>query len=433
MIAKVTHHPATKASGATDELKIVSLGTRAYQDLADKYRLLADDSGEYTIAQIIAPGVLRCVKPEDVIYCDLIKRYGTDLKPSKIKSELYHRWYSEMRTQQGASLAHAAVKPFHFRSAPSSAGFAWQRLAWDPDPQAAAPKLFLELLSHTTPDEAHSLKIFIGSLFDFKSSRHQYLYLHGNGGGGKSTLIDAMSAMFNKMGYRTMQGDSLDREHSTAGLEGVRLLAFPDCNRPSLPSTGIFKQLTGDDVTTINPKHMNTRNITMHCKVVISGNDVPQLTGGTADYRRIVPVSFVRHESTSNDQWKVDFIASAPQIAQHCIAVYEQWRTANPGVELPSALKAKEVVENASLESTAQDLVATRFECGEDFTIVGSDLEAYIDSMVRSNNQLKRQVYKALKAVEGVASGQGTAPNRRRVTIWRGIRPGNGIKVELNP
>ncbi len=318
MVSKVSALGATQVKGVagTDELKIISLGTQAYQALANKYRLLSDDSGGYTIAQVIEPGVLRCVRPEDVIYCDLIKSYATDMKPSKVKSELFPRWYAEMRTQPGATLPHVDVKSFHFHSAPASAGFAWQRLSWDPDPAAQSPEIFETLLSSTSPAEAYSLKLFIGSLFDYRSSRHQYLYLHGSGGGGKSTLIDAMFAMFAKRGCRTMQGDSLDGEHSTAGLEGVRLLAFPDCNRPSLPSTGIFKQLTGDDVTTINPKNRDMRNITMHCKVVISSNEAPQLAGGSADYRRIIPVRFERADTTSSDKFKADFVASAPQIAQ---------------------------------------------------------------------------------------------------------------------
>ncbi len=407
----------------SDAMRIQRLGLVAYNKLAYKYRLLVnnDTGGEPVLAQAFAPGVLRCVTRADVLYCDLIKGWGAELTPPRVKSELEPRWFAEMRTRQQTIMEYAAVKPFRFKSDVST-GWAWQRLAFDPLPDAPCPPQFAELMAITTPEEALSVKLFIGSLFDHKSSRHQYLYLHGEGGAGKSTLIAAMFAMFASRGCRTMKGDTLDRPHASAGLEGVRLLAFPDCNRPSLPSTGIFKELTGDDVVSIDPKNRDMRNITVHCKVVISSNDAPGLVGGKADERRILPVKFERLESTSDDAWKEAFIASAPQIAQHCIDVYQKWRLTNPKAEIPQSSAAMDVVRDNSVYATAEDFVNRIFYFEDPNAFIrASVLVDTIRRYAQGDDRLAKQMRKAVLARKTVIDtvkrfGKTTAKG------WKGLQ-----------
>lgn len=402
-----------------DAMKIQQMGIMSYNDLAHKYRLLVDTEGVHTIAQIVAPGVLKTVTKEDVITVELVKRWGSVLRPSQVKTDVFPRWYAEMRTREGVTLPHANVKPFHFKSDSLAAGWAWQRLPFDPLPGAPAPKLFEVLMGRTSPEEALSVKLFIGSLFDYKSSRHQYLYLHGDGGDGKSTLIASMFAMFANRGCRTMKGDTLDGTHATASLEGVRLLAFPDCNRPGLPSTGIFKELTGDNTTSINPKGQAMRNITVHCKVVISSNDAPALAGGKADERRILPVRFERKETTASQAWVDEFVASAPQIAQHCISVYSAWRAENPDSDIPTASSAIEMVRENSTQALASDLADRIFEFGEGKFTRASALHEAIKRATKGDDRLCKQVIKVL-GLKGLAS-KSHRVNGEVLRGWAGV------------
>jgi ABC-type cobalamin/Fe3+-siderophores transport system ATPase subunit len=286
-------------------------------------------------------------------------------------------------------------------------------------------------MATTTEEEARCVKLFIGSLFDFESSRHQYLYLHGDGGDGKSTLIAAMFAMFNTRGCRTMRGDSLDGPHSSAALEGVRLLAFPDCNRPSLPSTGAFKEITGDDTTSINPKGLPMREITLHCKVVISSNDDPTLTGQDADIRRILPVKFIRKEGTVASQaWKREFIASAPQIAQHCIDVYREWRKQVPDADIPQASGAMELVKASTVQTAAEDLVNKLFEFDKDYIELACTVADTVRGHTRDDERLYKQVMRAVRAAKAVSDSKKLNGVSRR--IWKGmkVRGSHMVKME---
>jgi hypothetical protein len=385
-----------KKDKTAEELQVMAMVS--YNELAHKYRLLEDTEGKFVLARAVAPGVLRCVDKDDVLSLDLIRRWGATILPGKVRSELFPRWHAEMRNRAGSCIPYADVKPFRFAS-DMAAGWAWQRLAFDPPTEPVpAPELFASVLARTSAEEALSIKLFIGSLFDYTSDRHQYLYLHGKGSDGKSTLLAAMFAMFNSRGCRTMRGDSLDSTHATAGLEGVRLLAFPDCNRPTLPSTGIFKELTGDDTTSINPKNRDIRNISVFCKVVISSNDAPQLAGGAADERRILPAKFMREGTSSNAQWKRDFIASAPLIAQHCIGIYQEWRKSNPHGEIPQASAAMEIVRDNTVQTTAEDLVSRLFYFNDPNAFIRSSvLNEIIKQHTRHDPVLAKQVKKVIQ------------------------------------
>lgn len=416
-----------KDSKQSEPQLVMEAAIKLYCALAPKYRLLEDNKNNLTIVKVVAPGVVRVVSQRDVVLDDMVRPLGLVFKPPQVNNDVFPRWLSEMRANPNSRLQYSEVKPFHFKSAPLAAGWAWQRLGFDPLPDAPAPELFASLMKRTSEEEALSIKLFIGSLFDYSSSRHQYLYLHGLGGDGKSTLIAAMFAMFADMGVMTMQGDSLDGTHSTAALEGVRLVAFPDCNRPSLPSTGTFKQVTGDDMVTINPKMMAMRNIRLHCKVVISSNDAPQLAGGNADWRRILPVFFDRKETTANTQWVADFVASAPQIAQHCISVYSAWKAQNPGAEIPAASAALEAVQQDSTQALAEDLCDRLFEFTADKWVRASVLQSAVDQHTRGNDKLAKQVLKVLKQRGGVSKTKKVDGQAARA--WAGV----GIRNTLTP
>lgn len=408
--------------------KWVSIANHAHTELAPLFRMVVEDRGIGTVAEITEPGVLKTLTDDTVIERDFLIRYGNFGSANDIRNNLYKRWRAKMRAM--SSVRADEIKPFHFKSDPPASGWAWQRLLFDPIEKAEIPEIFKVLLSYTTEDEARSVVLFIGSMFDYESTRHQYLYLHGLGSDGKSTLLKAMYAMFNNHGYTTMQGNSLDDSHATADLEGVRLLVFPDCNRPSLPSTGNFKEITGEDMVGVNPKLQARRNIKMHCKVVISSNDEPQLAGGRADERRIIPVTFRGRGTLKSDEaWKQAFVASAPQIAQYCISEYRAWRKDYPNEDLPAAASAMEMVRENSTEATASDLVDRLFDFSKPEAFIrNSVLADTLKHYTRGEDRLMKQCYKVLKA-RGYAS-KTKREGEETFKGWKGVSKYTTVVLE---
>jgi hypothetical protein len=262
-----------------------------------------------------------------------------------------------------------------------------------------------ELFQRTSPDEENSAVLYIGSLFDYDFPRSQYLYLHGPGGDGKSTLIASIIKMFAKQGVTTMDADDMSDKHSTSSLEGVRLLIFPDLKRPSLPSSGIFKKITGDDTITVNPKGIARHNIVLSCKVIISSNDAPKLDGGRADLRRIIPIKFSPYAGGADHDFLRRFDAATTAIAQYCYSKYCAWRMLNPTQDLPRSEAALEEVKSATTEAIADGLAVTLFEVTkkpEDFA-PGVHVEDVIKGASGSDFGMKTQLRKWLAAHDRIS------------------------------
>lgn len=333
------------------------------------YRLLIDDKGVSTLAEINGTSVLKPMSKEVAIEKRLVRMLGNRVTVSDIRNEVYPRWCSEMRNGHMGVLAlnFDTVKPFAFKSErlPPNV-WTWQRLPFDPVENAERPPELAELMKRTSPDEANAVEMFIGSLFDYESTRHQYLYLHGVGNDGKSMLKDAIQLMFAEQGIAIMDGDDLTGDkHASSDLEGKRLLLFPDLRKPSLPSSGIFKKITGDDTIGVNPKGMPRHNIKLCAKVIILSNDAPQLEGNRADERRLISAHFETFEGGEDTVFKAKFLKAAPAIAQYCYSKYCSWKRGNPGKGLPQAAAALADAMSDSTAARASDVAEQLFKVTE--------------------------------------------------------------------
>lgn len=390
--------------------------------LGTSYRLLLDDQEEGIVAAITEPGVLKVISREAVLERSIIRMMGKRATVGDLRSEVYPRWLAEMRVRQELCLNYMDVKPFVFKSEPLAAGWAWQRLPWDPDENAVCPPTFAEICQRTSLEEARALTLYLGSLFDYGFPRSQYLYLEGPGGDGKSRIIEAAERMFAKQGYTTMGADDLGDSHSTSALEGVRLLTFPDINKPGLPSTGIFKQLTGDDTMGVNPKMRQRRNIKLDCKVIISSNHPPKLNGGPADLRRLIYIRLKKHEAGADHGFIERCKSEAPQWAQYCYSQYLAWRKLNPIGDLPTSDEALESVRADSAEGSAQSLIEECLIFHKDYKISAQLLQTNLQRLTRGNYALEQTVYAMLKQRPNCRKAR--LPEKEsptRAPVWHGV------------
>jgi hypothetical protein len=381
--------------------------------LQTQYRVLIDNDGRSIITEIVAPGVLKPTSKEVVIERDVICKLSDKVTVSDIKHEVFPRWLAEMRRLPELHLSFQEVKPFHFKSAGMAAGYAWQRLPFDPVENAPRPPELSEMMARTSADEANAVEMWIGSLFDYASTRHQYLYIHGVGNDGKSLLKDAVQLMFSQQGIAVMDGDDLTGDKfATSDLEAKRLLVFPDLRKPSLLSSGIFKKITGDDIIGVNPKGLPRHNIKLCAKVLILSNDAPQLEGNRADERRIVSAHFRSFEGGEDSEFKARFLAAAPAIAQYCYSKYCAWRAQNQFKALPQSADALADAMADSTASRAADLAEQLFKVtGPDEAFaLAHEVDAIVKGAAGKDYGMLQQLRKWLKACKATKT---TNPPRK--------------------
>lgn len=370
--------------------------------LQTRYRVLVDDEGQSSLAEIRSPGVIQPVKPKVVIERDVVRMFSDRVTVRDLTYEVFPRLVSEMRAKPGLSLGFKGVKPFHFKSDSLAAGWAWQRLPFDPIENPPKPPELTEIMRRTSAAEAEAVEIWIGSLFDYAASRTQYLYIHGEGNDGKSMLKDAVSLMFANQGIAIMDGDDLTGDkHATSDLEGKRLLLFPDMRKPSLPSTGVFKKITGDDSIGVNPKGLPRRNIALHVKVMILSNYPPQLEGTLADKRRLVSAKFESFAGGEDEEFKRQFLTATPAIAQYCYAKYLVWRQTNAG-KLPQAQCALDEAMGDSIAARAADLASTLFRVGPDTSAAAHEVDIILKRAAGSEYPMLAALRQWIKNQPGV-------------------------------
>ncbi len=420
-VVPITKNLKTAPGGDDAARKIRATALRAKTELAEIYQVLTDDRGETSYARILGPGIITPCVPA-VITQDMMRRYGADLTPSKIKHEVLPMW-----TATAEKVLSNSVRPFVFFNDASS-GLAWQRLPFSPDPTATCPETLKEVLSRTSEAEAKSLVLWVGSLLDYTFPRSQYLYLWGEGNDGKSSLIKAIISVFAPQGVASMRSEDL-RNHGTSRLEGTRLVCFTDENNSSFMSSGIFKAITGDDTMTINPKKEALRNIRIFAKVLIASNSAPTLAGGNADYRRILPVKLASYKAGSDQAFVDRMFAEAQTIMQYCYLQFANWKAEFPNKQLPVSEDRMEDVKLESDESEGEDLANNRLDFSDPTARIAAANIASLFSG-RPDARLPKNVaaYLRSRGLKSIPVKEGGVVRK----YWVGIKPREGTRVTVS-
>lgn len=212
-------------------------------------------------------------------YSELVSlSFGHDLalRPSEIR-DIAAQWLP-----LSEAIPESAIAPVRFMS---ESGYTYKKLDFDPNPYLDTP-VFDEMINRI--DNQALVMAWIGSLFVAESSRQNYLWLHGTGGQGKSSLSLFLKQCFGKAYRSEAVPDSSSKRFWASGITGSRLVVFPDCNESYFVTTSLFKQITGDDAVRIEVKGQSPMARDLTCKCMFISNNQPQISGLKAEFRRLI-------------------------------------------------------------------------------------------------------------------------------------------------
>lgn len=199
--------------------------------------------------------------------------------------------------------------------------------------------------------DPRGLTLWIGSLLDWQSARVQYLHWYGGGGNGKSTLFAAIQQALGTKIVTRADVDDILSSHWGSQLIGARLLIVPDTNSTRAFSMGRWKQLTGEDYLTINPKNKPHREIRLTQKIVVISNMKVSINGSAADSRRLLPVSSKPDPEgdVPHKWWYAGLMSSGESILLYC---YNEWMKA---VAADPAIRAGIPAQAEALEDAIEE------------------------------------------------------------------------------
>ncbi len=211
------------------------------------------------------------------------------------------------------------VKVFCFKSDPC---YAFSRCDFDIFDTWQESPTFDQLMANFSNSDA--IMAFIGSVFFEESYNQQYVWIHGEGGNGKGSLIRAIQNVFGAAFYSSTYVPTKEDKHWTHELIGKRMVVFPDCNDVSFVTSGLFKSLTGSDVIRVEQKFKDAHNVNINAKFMFHSNRLPKISSSESDKRRLI-LSEAKNDKAfiPNRTFEEMLKQEAPQFISNCIFRYK--------------------------------------------------------------------------------------------------------------
>jgi hypothetical protein len=213
------------------------------------------------------------------------------------------------------------IKDVRFKS---EDGYCYKRLDFDPDPNAPSTLWETDVLPRIT----HNRELFmawIGSIFDYKSNKKKYAWLHGGGDSGKSAIATFMMNLLGSAAT-TCMSDSVNNDFFNQSLVGKRFCAVSEAE-PHLVTNANWKALTGERIFKVQQKYEDDRDETLNVKYLVSSNHMPGVPKGAEYSTRIV---YVKIDSVNKvdqiEETEVErlLLEGASWFLYHCIEEYKK-------------------------------------------------------------------------------------------------------------
>ncbi len=211
----------------------------------------------------------------------------------------------------------------HFLDLPSNSRLAYNRPKFSRrrGVQLSEIPLWAEILSRSTfPDQ---LCAWFGGLFDKGSSCQQYLYLHGSGGNGKSTIVRLFARILGSA-FAAANINAMKSPFFSNMLIGKRLVSFGDVGQVGLINSPHFKSLTGDGYIYVERKGGGQSTIESVARYVLTGNSQPEPGDNDADMRRLVYCAFEKIRGQMRESYEVELLAEQEGILNYCQDRYDE-------------------------------------------------------------------------------------------------------------
>lgn len=172
---------------------------------------------------------------------------------------------------------------------------------------------------------AEAIMAWIGSLFVAHSERQQYVWIYGEGGNGKGAINRFLKRVFNGA-YKSESVPERGDKFWTSNLLNSRVVVFPDCNNYNFPTTGLFKQITGDDPIKVEFKGENAFSADLVCKLLFLSNRRPNISGQTSDTRRAIfgEIGAIVGDPIPTKMYDALLWDEAPQFLYKCVKTYNK-------------------------------------------------------------------------------------------------------------
>lgn len=134
---------------------------------------------------------------------------------------------------------------------------------------------------------------FTGYCFYRAYPINQFLILNGFGSNGKTTYLNLLNELFGIENIATIKLHKMNNDFKLFPLYQKYVNHSGEVGEMKISTLEMIKDITGNDVVTIEQKFKDSFNTTLFCKMVFANNKMPQIKeDDDAIYRRIIIIEF---------------------------------------------------------------------------------------------------------------------------------------------
>uniref|UniRef100_A4WS87 Phage/plasmid primase, P4 family n=1 Tax=Cereibacter sphaeroides (strain ATCC 17025 / ATH 2.4.3) TaxID=349102 RepID=A4WS87_CERS5 len=203
-----------------------------------------------------------------------------------------------------------------------------------PDPDADCPnwKSFIRSVTREDDDLERFLQAFLGYSLTGSIKEHQMLFIHGNGGNGKSLLLSTVMGImgdYAQMASMDTFASSRYERHSTdlAAMRGARVVGVSEVSQGVGWNQQRLAQMTGGD--RVRARFMRQDEFEYHpqFKLIVVGNHKPELSHvNEAMRRRMNIVPFTWKPEVPDQELALKLEPEWPAILQWLIRGCLEWQ-----------------------------------------------------------------------------------------------------------
>jgi hypothetical protein len=176
-------------------------------------------------------------------------------------------------------------------------------------------------------DRPKEFLAFIYSIFVENDRGRQICWIRDSGGGGKSTMIRAITTALGNNIVATVDAKKLDTNYFFASVAGKRLAVDPDCQFLNLVSHPRIHNITGGDIVPIERKFHDVVHEKVYAKMLVCSNYYPQVTQEKNQFSRMLMFDMrTREGDVAIDlEWEKGLIAETKSLLGKAAAYYHEF------------------------------------------------------------------------------------------------------------
>ena len=222
-----------------------------------------------------------------------------------------------------------------------------KRLGVEPSAKSNPPK-WLSFLDDILPDKEciRWFQRWLGYCLTADIREEKFVFLHGSGRNGKTTLINVIKDIFSEyhkeLNQRGLVGRKEEHPQWIAQLKGVRCATLNELPTEGRWNIDVIKDLTGGGEVTARLMRENEFSFAATCKLIVAGNSKPEIEHiDEALRRRMIIIPLKRVPKQSEDLMLKNKLRSEyPRILSWMIEGCLEWQDRGLG-EPPQAILAE--------------------------------------------------------------------------------------------